>query len=156
MREVSKLIEGLSDEQRRLLAVRLENLKAGGKSGPISRLVKQPRAGDVFPLSFAQQRLWFLDRWEPGAPIYNIPMCFRLRGAVDVGVLEKVVREVQRRHEVFRTRFDWVDERPVQIVCEPTRLTIPVVDLDSAPPSVREAEVVRIVLEEARKVHAGA
>ena len=63
------------------------------------------RARILAPLSFAQQRLWFLDRWEPGSALYNVPVALRLRGALDVGALERSLSEIVRRHEALRTTF---------------------------------------------------
>ena len=57
-----------------------------------------------FPLSFAQQRLWVLEQLEPGNPLYNVPLVVRLRGAVDIDVLNRTLSEVVARHETLRTR----------------------------------------------------
>src|SRR4029077_4878262 len=71
----------------------------GVAAPPIERV---PRDGDL-PLSFAQQRLWFIDQLEPGSPLSNIPIALRARGRLDAGVLARVLGEVVRRHEVLRT-----------------------------------------------------
>jgi len=59
----------------------------------------------VFPASFGQQRLWFLDRFEPNSPYYNIPSAVRLTGVLNAAVLERALNEVVRRHEILRTTF---------------------------------------------------
>src|SRR6185369_15099513 len=87
------------------------------------------------PLSFAQQRLWFLDRLEPGSGLYNIPLAVRLRGAVDPGLLRGIFAEVVRRHEVLRTTFDFdaLAEEPVQVIAVPFIPELPVIDLAGLP-----------------------
>jgi amino acid adenylation domain-containing protein len=70
------------------------------------------------PLSYAQERLWFLDQLEPGNAFYNIPMAFRCRGRLDAAVLERAVNEVVRRHASLRTIFREVDGKPFQEIHE--------------------------------------
>ena len=79
-------------------------------------IVAAPRSGEL-PLSFAQMRLWLLDRLEPGMATYNVPADYRLKGKLDLGALEKSLRELVRRHEVLRTSFPTVEGQPVQKVC---------------------------------------
>ena len=67
-----------------------------------------------FPLSYSQQRLWFLDQLESKNPTYNIPAAFRLKGRLDVSVLEETINQIQRRHKVLQTKFETVDGKPVQ------------------------------------------
>ncbi|MFP5284476.1 MAG: amino acid adenylation domain-containing protein, partial [Thermoanaerobaculia bacterium] len=111
-------------------------------------IVPLPRDRD-FPLSFAQERLWFLDRLGPGRPVYNMPLAVRLRGALDVGVLEQALGEVVRRQEALRTTFAVVEGRPVQRIAPAQRVRLPVVSLSGLMDP--EPEVRRIVLEEARR-----
>src|SRR5215475_10070627 len=70
----------------------------------------------VFPLSFAQQRLWFLDRLEPNSPAYNIPIPVRIRGPLNVPRLEQAIGCLLMRQEALRTVFQQVDGQPVQII----------------------------------------
>src|SRR3990172_11306166 len=73
------------------------------------------------PLSFAQQRLWFLDQIEPDSPLYNIPVAVRLSGALNIEALQKTLDAIVARHEVLRTTFVSVDGgpvRPVQVIAE--------------------------------------
>ena len=108
-----------------------------------------PRDGKL-PLSFAQERLWFIDQLEPGNPAYNIPAIVQLFGVLNVRALEQTLREVVRRHEVLRTTFSVVDGQPVQIISSRQNLTLPVVDLREIPMAVRKAEAKRIASQEAR------
>ncbi|MBV9108414.1 MAG: amino acid adenylation domain-containing protein, partial [Gemmatimonadetes bacterium] len=144
MTDVSDKLAGLTPEQRKLLALRLRMQKAQAHPA----VARTEREGGVFPLSFAQQRMWVLDRLEPGATAYNLSFPWRIRGALDVPALERAVGEIVRRHEMLRTRIEVRDGEPVQVV-EPFRgCTLPIAHLDVAEPG-REDEYVRIAGEEA-------
>ncbi len=78
-----------------------------------------PQDGEELPLSFAQERLWFLDQLEPGTPLYNIPVALRLTGRLDAAALELALAGVVRRHEALRTTFGFQDGNPVQTVQPP-------------------------------------
>ena len=108
-----------------------------------------PRS-EPLPLSFAQQRLWFLDQMEPGNPFYNISAVVRLRGELNVEALERSFGEIVNRHEVLRTRFEVVDGGLVQIVTPLLSWTMPVVDLrELGSNEQREAEFARRAIVEA-------
>ncbi|MHB0878138.1 MAG: amino acid adenylation domain-containing protein [Anaerolineae bacterium] len=105
----------------------------------------------ALPLSFGQQRLWFLDQLEPGSPFYNIPSAVRLRGPLDARLLQRALLEVVRRHEVLRTTFATVDGQPhLRVAAEPD-LRLSVVDLSALPDGEREAEARRMVAEDSRR-----
>jgi len=123
MTEVSRKLSELTPEQRKLLALRLRQQKAR-EAAP----APEEREGGVFPLSFAQQRLWVLDRLEPGATGYNMAFAWRLRGALEPGALERALAELVRRHETLRTRIGVRDGEPVQVVEPFGRWTLPVAD----------------------------
>ena len=127
------------------LAARIETLRRAD-APPLSPIVPVERAG-ALPLSFAQERLWFLDRMEPGSAFYNVPAARRLSGAVCVQALERALGLVVRRHEALRTVFPERDGAPVQVVEPFAGFTLSVGDL-SAHPDI-EAEVARRVAEEA-------
>ncbi|HEX9939644.1 MAG TPA: condensation domain-containing protein, partial [Longimicrobium sp.] len=111
-----------------------------------------PRAHrDVAPLSFAQERLWFLDRLEPGSTTYNMPWPLRLRGTTDTGALERSLGEIVRRHESLRTVFREEDGSPVQVVVPFAGFTLAADDLSRLPEAEREAEMRRRVTDEAAR-----
>ncbi len=94
---------------------------------PSESLSQVPQA-EVYPLSFAQQRLWFLDRLEPGNPAYNISLAVNLQGELDVILLEQSLNEIVRRHETLRTTFTTVNGQPVQIIAPSLKLFLSVID----------------------------
>jgi amino acid adenylation domain-containing protein len=104
-------------------------------SAPIPRLNRTA----AVPLSFAQLRLWLLDRLVPGSSEYVIPCAFRVRGALDVAALEAAFRDVARRHEVLRTRFAAADGEPVQVIDAEPQVAVRLVDVSGAMDS-RERE----------------
>ncbi|MEH1889739.1 MAG: amino acid adenylation domain-containing protein [Nostoc sp.] len=88
-----------------------------------------PRARDAeLPLSYGQQRLWFLDQFEPNSAIYNIPTVLHLQGTLKVAALEQSLREIIHRHEALRTNFITVDGKPSQIIQTQTNWTFSVVE----------------------------
>jgi amino acid adenylation domain-containing protein len=117
----------------------------GGTEAPAIRPV--PRREDL-PLSFAQERLWFIDRFEPGSTMYNIPAAARLRGDLDVPALATAIGGIVRRHEVLRTGFAEVEGRPVQRIAPWAPLELPLADLSGLPVPERDREVRRILDED--------
>ena len=116
-------VEGLAGE--------IEHLRGLGREQAITPVARdadgtRPQA---LPLSFAQQRLWFLDQLEPQGSFYNIPSALRLRGPLDYGALVWSLNEMARRHEVLRTAFVNQDGVPAQVIFPSTALDIPVEDL---------------------------
>ncbi len=111
-------------------------------------LLPAPREGDL-PLSFAQERLWFLAQLQPDSPAYNMPVAVRLHGRLDVDAFRRTLREITRRHESLRTRFAVRGGVPVQVIDEP-RLQVPVVDLRALPAEARESAIRRLTAEERR------
>ncbi|HZF10319.1 MAG TPA: non-ribosomal peptide synthase/polyketide synthase, partial [Thermoanaerobaculia bacterium] len=110
------------------------------------------------PLSFAQQRLWFIDRLEPGSPLYNVPAAFRLTGRLDVASLATALREIVRRHEALRTTFVLLTEsdgEPVQAIAPAAgpgeRDRFWQIDLAALPESWRAAELRRLAAAEAAR-----
>ncbi|HEV8335455.1 MAG TPA: amino acid adenylation domain-containing protein [Candidatus Polarisedimenticolia bacterium] len=104
------------------LAERLEAALGAGRGAAVLPIHPVPREQPL-PLSFAQQRLWFLDRLEPGNPSYNIPAALRLEGPLDVQALRQALEAIVERHESLRTTFPIVDGLPVQVIQAPARRT---------------------------------
>lgn len=113
-------------------------------------LVPISRSGNI-PLSFAQQRLWFLDQLIPNNPFYNIPLALHLTGSLNQAALEQTFNEIVRRHEALRTTFVIQSGQPVQVI-NPT-LTIPltVIDLRQSPQAEREIQARRLTTQEAQR-----
>ncbi len=103
------------------------------------------------PLSFAQQRLWFLEQLEPGTATYNIPAVLRLTGNVDVAALEASLNTVIERHEALRTSFAAIDGQPIQAVTPELRVNIVTVDLSDVTPEDWEAQGLKIAVAESLK-----
>jgi acyl carrier protein len=122
------------------LASRIEEaLKAGKKdeAPPLVRVSREER----LPLSFAQQRLWFLDQLDPGNAAYNVPEALALKGDLNIEALERAINEIIRRHEILRTRIEVEVGEPIQVIdkWEPRRLEV--IDLRRWPREEKEAEV---------------
>ncbi|MFP5261772.1 MAG: amino acid adenylation domain-containing protein [Blastocatellia bacterium] len=112
-----------------------------------------PRARDSewFPLSFAQQRLWFYDQLEPGSYRYNIPEAVRITGPLDISALEESLNEVVRRHETWRTRFGLIDGEPVQTIAPSFAVRMPVIDLGEIPHVIKESYARALAVEDGKK-----
>jgi amino acid adenylation domain-containing protein len=133
----------LALEQRALMALR--SLERDPKGLEIPRIPRRSEAGWA-PLSFAQQRLWFLQRLEPGSPAYNMPGATRFIGPLDVAALRHALQIIMERHEALRTTIaDGVDG-PVQTVQPCPDFPLPVTDLSSLPGNEREAEARRLAM----------
>ncbi len=111
----SAILSYLSDARREEDSELMPPLRRRGQTGPA-------------PLSFAQQRLWYVDQLDPGNAIYNLPAAFQLTGELDVAVLEQAVNDIVARHECLRTTFAMVDDQPVQRVVPELRLELRTLD----------------------------
>ncbi|HEX2201844.1 MAG TPA: non-ribosomal peptide synthase/polyketide synthase [Longimicrobium sp.] len=131
------------------LAARVEEARHEG--APVAPPVVPVGRDRPLPLSFAQERLWVLDRLEPGGSVYNIPAPMRFRGALDVAALERALGEIVRRHEALRTTFAEVDDAPVQVIAPFAGFTLPVHDLSPLEETEREAAVRRRAAEDAER-----
>jgi amino acid adenylation domain-containing protein len=112
--------------------------------------IEQVSRETELPLSFAQQRLWFLDQLEPGNPFYNVYRAVLVKGSLNTAALKQSFNEIVRRHEVLRTSFVKASEQPVQVIAPALEVTLPIVDLTNLPKIKREAEVRRLARLKAR------
>jgi len=126
------------------LALREARLRGASRAAPIPR---RP-AGEDAPLSFAQERLWFLDRLQPGLTAYNLGNGLRFAGGVDEGALRRALGEVARRHEALRTTFREIHGTPVQVVHPPAEVPLPVDDLSGLQGEEAEEAVRRLAADE--------
>ncbi|HEX5126225.1 MAG TPA: condensation domain-containing protein, partial [Rhodocyclaceae bacterium] len=137
------------------LAKRLEAAGDAGQTemGQVGRAsVIVPVSRDKpLPLSFAQQRLWFLALLEPENPFYNMPMALRLPGALDLRILERTLNEIVRRHESLRTTFTTREGQPVQVIASPQVFAISLVDLSHLPQGAAEQQAKRLAAAEAKR-----
>ena len=138
-----------ADDRRRRLAELLVARRQLPR--PLHEQIRRRPAGDHVPLSFAQQRLWFLDRLVPNSPFYNVPAGIRIRAALDVPALRRTLDEIVRRHEVLRTSFVEVANKPVQRVAAQCQVPFRVVDLRGLDAATRDREVQRLAGEDARQ-----
>ena len=136
---------GLSAAKLALREARLRGLQRAAPLAPAA-----PAEGGV-PLSFAQERLWFLERLQPGTARYVIPFVLRLSGALHREALERALGAIVARHDTLRTTFAEVDGAPVQRVAPFAGFALPVEDLSVLEPAGREAEVRRRVEDDAER-----
>ncbi|HVG07687.1 MAG TPA: amino acid adenylation domain-containing protein, partial [Thermoanaerobaculia bacterium] len=111
----------------------LARLVLAAREGPEALPIRTVPRKERLPLSFAQERLWFLDQLEPGSATYNIPAVVRLKGRLDIHGLTASLQEIVRRHEALRTTFTADEGRPVQRIVPPAPVALPVIDLEGWP-----------------------
>lgn len=104
-----------------------------------------------FPLSYAQEQLWFMDKLQPGSPLYNIPLYIPFQGSFDVASLQKAIEKLMRRHDMLRVRFDTVNDQPVQIVEPEVPVPLPIEDLSKLSAQDRNATLGQLLNEEVQK-----
>jgi alpha-ketoglutarate-dependent taurine dioxygenase len=137
LQEKNKLVE---------LLLRRKGINAAG-----AVVIPRRTASGPCDLSFAQERLWFIDQFEPGSAAYNLTAGIRLTGKLQTAVLAQTFNEIERRHESLRTTFATRDGRPVQVVSAPQELRLPILSLSELPAAERDAEAQRLSLEEFRR-----
>ncbi|HEX4961859.1 MAG TPA: non-ribosomal peptide synthase/polyketide synthase [Thermoanaerobaculia bacterium] len=130
------------------LAARIEAARRTGTAPLAPPLFPVPRDG-ALPLSFAQARLWFIDRVQPGSPLYNVAAALRAEGPLDAAVLARALSEIVRRHEALRTVFAAPQGSPVQVILPAEPFPLPVVDLSALPANAREDLARTLAKEEA-------
>ena len=125
------------------------DLLAAEKRALLAELLRKKAKTSKAPLSFAQQRLWFLDQLDPGNASYNISRGIRLEGPLDLQALRRALNAVIARHEALRTNFISVEGEPVQVIAPSREIELHPVDLDELPETERESEARRLASEAA-------
>src|SRR5579872_4283379 len=145
MNDDSSVKVELSAAKQALLRARLQQR---GSSG----IQAIPRLGlTEATLSFAQQRLWFLDQFSPGAYAYNVPRLFRVNGKLDVSALQHALDSLVDRHEILRTVFKMTQAEPMQIVQPPRAVSLTLHDLRRLVDSERETRRDQIIADEVKR-----
>ncbi|MFN7459697.1 MAG: amino acid adenylation domain-containing protein [Akkermansiaceae bacterium] len=121
MSDLLKRLENLSPEKRELVLQKLKKQQQTPLLKPVSR-------ENPLPLSFAQQRLWFIDQLEGENGVYNVPFFWQISGILNINALEKAILEIIHRHEILRTSFSIVNESPIQIIHTQPELKIEILD----------------------------
>ncbi len=146
MNERARVLEGLSTDQRHALLERLREKKLAQR-GPGIR--PRPAGLRTLPLSFAQERLWFLDQLEKGSATYNLLFGVRLTGRLDRRALQRTLVELVRRHESLRTTFGQREGRAFQTIAPSAAPPLPWIDVAGLPEAAGAAELLRILRDEA-------
>ncbi|MFI1409865.1 amino acid adenylation domain-containing protein [Streptomyces sp. NPDC020707] len=131
-------------EQRTVAQIAAELHRLDSSAPPLAPVAKAPRDRPL-PLSFPQERIWFLEQLSPGNLAYNAQFTIRLRGPLNSSALRDTLTEVVRRHEILRTAFFAVDGVPVQEPRPPMQVPLPIVDLQDLPEEARERRAEEIV-----------
>ncbi len=142
---LNQRLANLSPAKKALLELRLKQNRLHEQAIP-----RRP-SREFAPLSFAQQRLWFLNQLEPESPAYNESRAYRLSGVLDVAALQRALDQVVARHEVLRTNFVSVDGNPTQVIAGARPVELALIDLSAWPESGREAEARRLLAENVRR-----
>ncbi|MEA2175747.1 MAG: hypothetical protein QOD00_3339, partial [Blastocatellia bacterium] len=138
----------LSAAKRALLEKRLKGRRVAPTPG---QLISRRASRESAPLSFAQQRLWFLWQMDPEGFAYNVSAAFRLKGQLDLKALERSFNEIIRRHESLRTSFRVVNAEPRQIISSALVIQIPLEDLQHLPEDARHLEAMRLASESSQQ-----
>jgi len=136
-------------ERKAEIIVFLKNKYSSTNASSIN-LIPIPR-DSLLPLSFAQQRLWFLDKLIPNNAFYNVPSALRVIGSLNLEALEQTFAEIVRRHEALRTTFVMLERQAVQVISPTLTIPISVVDLQSLPDAKRETQALYLMTEEAQR-----
>ena len=149
MKDISERISALTPEQRALFEARLKQKGLRTHATAVQTIPRrQDRDSATCPASIDQERLWFIDQLQPGNTAYNIFNASRIRGSLNVPIMERVINELIQRHEVLRTTLKSVDGLPVQVIAPELKITLEPVSLEHLPEAERYGEAVRLTTEE--------
>ena len=151
MTDVYDRLAKLSPEKRALLLSKLNQRGAEAGPGAPVGIRRHERGDGPIPVSFGQQRLWFLHQFEPNSAAYNIPMAMRLSGQLNVAALERGLNEIARRHEVLRTVYATVEDRPEPVLLPEPAIELPVVEVPGAAGTEQEAQAQALIRAELQR-----
>ena len=155
MSDINTKLANLSPEKRALLERRLKDRKNKNKNTNTRNSKTQgisPRENrDRAPLSFAQQRQWFLDRLEPNSPFYNIPKAIRLSGEFDVQIFQQALDAIVAHHEILRTKYRSENGNPIQAIADPQSIELSIIDLQEYKPAEQETQVHKLLQQESQR-----
>jgi amino acid adenylation domain-containing protein len=143
-----RLKSALADRKAEIISF----LDAGDRNvgSTIGEIPTVERTQDL-PLSFSQQRLWFLDRIEPNSSSYNIPEAVELAGSLDLQILQQALDAIVSHHEVIRTNYLTVDDNPIQVIHPPAPIQLEIVDLQQVPVTKQQVQVQAYLYQASRK-----
>ena len=151
--DLAQRLSKLSPEQRKLFELKLQQQNVDILTLPIT---KENRTNDNeqqrFPLSFGQERLWFIHQLDPENTAYNIIKAIKLEGSLDKHALEQSIHEIIRRHEILRTIFITEKQGPAQVILKQLALPLEIIDLKDFPKENQESKVKEIIRDESRYV----
>jgi amino acid adenylation domain-containing protein len=148
---MTEAIDQLSRSERRRLLQQLREHRRETGEAPAQTTIPRQGGEGPYPLSYAQQRLWFLDQLEPGLIAYNISRTLRLTGRLDSRALARSLEEIARRHEALRTTFSVINGEPAQVIGPPAPADLPVIDLSGLPEEMGEPLAFRLATWEVRR-----
>ncbi|MFZ1289539.1 MAG: amino acid adenylation domain-containing protein, partial [Melioribacteraceae bacterium] len=130
------------------IAFEIEKLEINQPETSKEIKIERRKTNQNIPLSFAQERLWFLDQFEPNSPFYNIPESYRIKGKINTEILNECFNIIIDRHEILRTYFSSNDGTPFQVIQEKLEINIPIIDLSNVTNS--KVNINQLIDEEAR------
>src|SRR6185312_12852931 len=128
MSDFDRHVDLLSEKKRRLLALRMIKEQKASQQKP--KILPRPPDMENIALSFAQQRLWFLDRLLDGKGVYNLPSVYRITGPLNVAMLHATLNTIVQRHEMLRTTFRMVNHEPIQHLHPELKLPLPLINME--------------------------
>ncbi|MBG1270577.1 non-ribosomal peptide synthetase, partial [Nostoc sp. WHI] len=156
MSDLQNRLNNLPVEKLKVVLEKLAKLKEQKQIPSINDAINIPpiepiSRDQVISLSFAQQRLWFLDQLEPNSASHNIPGAVRLEGQLNVAALEQSLSEIVRRHEALRTNFSIQDGQAIQIIHPPGDWQLTLIDWQHLPVSEQENQTQELAINEAQR-----
>ncbi len=153
MSDFAKRLAALTPERRRLLLQKVQEKKNSARETFISPLAsqRQKKTSNMFPLSFAQERLWFLDQLDPENAFYNMPFRFLLQGRLHLEALSRSLTSLITRHEILHTTFPCVENQPVQMLAAIPQNALSLIDLQGLSEPLQEQVCQDLLRQEAHR-----